>query len=232
MRIKFLLLSFVCLASLAWGEEYYGVEPAPLKVSVPFSAALRNSLDPQGTRLIFLPEGEKTTICEIWWSKTIFAYSKALGPGDASYSNLEKGTLLGVIYFPAPTKDARDQKLRPGYYTMRYVQMPQDKAHRMVIAYPDFVALTPAAADTKSRETLPMSTLLLLSRRASRTKHPAVMSLVPINPGYSEFPGIVPDETGQAVMQVKIKIRTGNKPPEELKLAIVLVPTPKQDMAS
>jgi hypothetical protein len=232
MRIKLLLLSFVCLASLAWGQRYYGVEPAPLKASVPFSAALKNSLDPQGMRLIGAPDDDKITLCELWWSKTVFTYSKALGPGDASYSNLEKGTLLGVIYFPAPTKDARGQKVRPGYYTMRYVEMPPDQAHKTVIAYPDFVALSPAASDAKSHETVPMSTLLLLSRRASRTKHPAVMALVPVNPGYSDFPGIVPDETGQAVLQVKIKTRTGNKPLEELKLAIVLVPTPKLDMGS
>lgn len=232
MRIKFLLLNFVCLASLAWGQGYYGIEPAPLKPSATFPAALRNSLDPQGTRLVTSPDGEKTTICELWWSKTVFANSKAIGPVDASYSNLRKGTLLGVVYFPAQTVDARGQKLRAGYYTMRYVQMPQDLAHRTVIAYPDFVALSPAASDVKSRETLPLNTLLQLSRRASRTRHPAVMSLVPVNPGYSDFPGILPDETGQAVLQVKIKIRIGNKAPEELKLAIVLVPTPKGDMAS
>jgi hypothetical protein len=233
MRIRFLLLlSFVCLASLAWGQRYYGVEPAPLKASVPFSAALRNSLDPQGARLIGAPDDDKILLCELWWSKTVSAYSKTVGPVDSSYGNLQKGTLLGVIYFPAQVSDARGQKLRPGYYTMRYVQMPQDRAHRTVIAYPDFVALSPAASDEKNRETLPLSTLLLLSRRASRTRHPAVMSLVPVNPGYSDFPGIVPDETGQAVLQVKIKIRTGSNPPQELKLAIVLVPTPKGDMAS
>lgn len=232
MRIKFLPLIGVCLASLAWGQGYYAIEPAPLKSSVPFPAALRNSLDPQGTRLIASPDDEKTTLCELWFSKTVSAYSKAAGPVDASYGNLQKGTLLGVVYFPAPSTDARGQKLRPGYYTMRYVQMPQNKAHETVIAYPDFVALSPAASDVKSHETLPLNILLPLSRRASRTRHPAVMSLVPVNPGYSEFPGILPDETGQAVLQVKIKVRIGNKAPEELKLGIVLVPTPKQDMAS
>lgn len=232
MRIKLWLLGFICLAGMAWGQGYYAIEPAPLKPSLPLPAALRNSLDPQGTRLIASPEDQKTTLCELWFSKTVSAYPKAAGPVDASYSNLQKGTLLGVIYFPSPSTDARGQKLRPGYYTMRYVQMPQNKAHETVIAYPDFVALSPAAIDVKSHETLPLSILLPLSRRASRTRHPAIMSLLPVNPGYSEFPGILPDETGQAALQVKIKIRIGNKPPEEFKLGIVLVPTPKQDMAS
>jgi hypothetical protein len=232
MPKKFLLLSFICLAGLAWGQGYYAIEPALLKPSVPFPAVLRNSLEPQGTRLVASPDDEKTTICEVWFSKTVAAYGKATGPVDASYGNLQKGTLLGVVYFPAPSTDARGQKLRPGYYTMRYVQMPQDRPHETVIAYPDFVALSPAASDGKSHQSLPLSILLPLSRRASRTRHPAIMSLVPVNPGYSEFPGVLPDETGQAALQVKIKIRVGNKAPQELKLGIVLVPTPKQDMAS
>lgn len=119
-----------------------------------------------------------------------------------------------------------------GLATMRYVVMPQDRTHETVIAYADFVALSPASWDTKSHQTVPMPTLLQLSRRASRTRHPAIMSLIAVNPGYSDFPGIVTDETRQAVLQVKIKMRVGNQPPEELNLAIVLVPTPKSDMAS
>lgn len=232
MRIKFLPLCLICLATLACGQAYYGVEPAPLKASAPIPAALRNSLDPRGARLIAAPDSDKTMLCELWWSKTVAAYAKAVGPVDSSYGNLQKGVLLGVIYFPAPSLDARGQKLRPGYYTMRYVQMPQDQPHKTVIAYPDFVALSPVATDLKSHDTVPLNTLIELSRRASHTRHPAIMSLIPVNPGYSEFPGILPDETGQAAMQVRIKIKVGNKPPEEIKLGIVLVPTPKQDMAS
>jgi len=232
MPKKLLLFILLLVASPAWGQGYYGIEPAPLRASTPIPAPLRNSLDRQGTRLVAAPEDEKTTLCELWFSKTVSAVAKAVGPVDSSYGNLQKGTLLGVVYFPAPSTDARGQKLRAGYYTMRYVQMPQDESHKTVIAYPDFVALSPATIDVKVHQALPLSTLLQLSRRASRTRHPAVMSLAPINPGYSEFPGILPDETGQAVLQVKIKIKIGNKAPEEFKLGIVLVPTPKQDMGS
>jgi hypothetical protein len=232
MRIKFLPLCLLFLASFARGQAYYGVEPAPLKASAPIPAALRNSLDPEGTRLIAAPDSDKTHLCEVWFSKTVAALAKAEGPVDSSYGNLQKGVLLGVIYFPRPTFDARGQKLRPGYYTMRYVQMPQDQSHKTVIAYPDFVALSPVATDLKSHDTVPLNTLIELSRRASHTRHPAIMSLIPVNPGFSEFPGILPDETGQAAMQVKIKIKVGSKAPEEMKLAIVLMPTPKQDMAS
>jgi hypothetical protein len=233
MRIRLLLLSFVGLASLAWGQGFYAIEPAPLKTSVPFSTALRKSLDPHGTRVVTSAgEGEKTTVCEVWWSKVVFADAKARGPEDASYSNLQLGTLLGVVYYPSPVVDAQGQKLRPGYYTMRYVELPQDKAHETVLTYPDFVILSPAADDVKKHETLPMDALLQLGRQASQTRHPAVTGLVPVNPGYQDFPGIVPQQTGEATLQVKLKTRTGNKASEDLKLAIVLVTAPKRDIGS
>jgi hypothetical protein len=233
MRFRLLVLMFVCAASMAWGQGFYAIEPAPLKASVPFSNALRNSLNPQGSRILTSAEyGDQKTMCEVWWSKTVFAYPKARGPEDASYSNLQVGTLLGVVYYPAQVVDAKGQKIRAGYYTMRYVELPKDKTHETVLAYPDFAVLIPAAADVKSHETLPMSTLLELGRRASQTRHPAVTSLVPVNPGYQDFPGIVPQDTGEATLQVKLKSRSGNNPAQEFKLAIVLVSMPKRDIGS
>lgn len=232
MRLRCLFLSVLSLSTAGWGQAYYAVEPAPLKATAPFAESLRKYLDPQGLRLVAAPDGQKTTLCEVWWGKSVSAYAKPHGPEDASYSNLEPGALVGVVHYPAEFFDASGQKLRAGYYTMRYVLLPRDKAHQRVIAYPDFVALSPAALDHKNRETLPLNDLLLLSREASRKRHPAVISLVPFNPGYQDLPMIVPDESGEAVLQVKIKTRIGETPSEDLKMAIELVPTPKHDIGS
>jgi hypothetical protein len=228
MRTKFLLLSFICLASLAWGQGSYAIEPTPLKPSAPFPAALRDSLDPQGTLVASYGHGQRVVVCELWWSKTIYMYPKAQGPSNANYSKLEKGTLLGVVYFHARTDDAKDQKIRAGYYTMRYVQMPQNKAHGGIDAYPDFLALSPVAIDGKSHETLPLDTLIQLSRRASRTRHPAVISMLPLNPAFDDFPAMVSDEPGNAILQIKLTSRAGGKTPEEIKLAMVIVPADKE----
>lgn len=229
VRIKRLLFSLVCLAGVAWGQGYYSIERELLKAQAPIPAAIKKSLNADGTRLINSPDGKKAPLCELWLSKVVSAYPKAVGSADASYGELETGTLLGVIYFPKKARDARGQELPPGYYTMRYVQMPQDNAHETVTSYPDFVALSPVAADTKSHETLALEPLMELSRRASRTRHPAVIGLVPTDAGYSEFPGLVP---GQAILQVKIKVRKGNQAPEDLKLAIALIPPSPQDTGS
>lgn len=232
MRKKVLLLAIVCLANLAWGQGFYSIEPAPLKSSVPLSAALRNSLDPHGTRIFTTPEGDKVNFCEVWWSKVVSTYSKARGPDDASYSNLEVGALLGVVYYPREVVDAQNKKLLPGYYTMRYAELPRDKAHETVLMYPDFVVLSPVEADSKPHDTLPMDTLLQLSRLASHRHHPAIVSMVPINPGYRDFPGIIPQQTGEATLQVNLKARTGNQAPTDLHIAIVLVSLPKRDIGS
>jgi len=230
-KLLFLLLSVLSLASVAWADSLYSVEPVQLKSSAPLSASLKNYLNPQGLLLVASPEGTRILVCEVWWSKSVAAFAKPHGPDDASYSKIEPGALVGVVHFFSEFDDATDHKLRAGYYTMRYVLLPRDKQHETVIAYPDFVALVPAALDVENRETLSLNTLLQLSRHASRAKHPAVMSLAPFNPGYQDPPMIVPEENGEAILQLQIKTRVG-KIPDEMKIAIVLVPTPKHDIGS
>lgn len=219
------------MASSAWADSLYSVEPAQLKPSAPLSVSLKNFLDPQGLLLVASPEGTRIPVCEVWWSKGVAAFPKSRGPEDASYSNLEPGALLGVVHFFSEFDDATDHKIRAGYYTMRYVLLPRDRQHQTVIAYPDFVALVPASLDTGNHESLSLSTLLQLSRHAARGKHPAVVSLAPFNPGYQDLPMIVPEENGEAILQAQIKTRVG-KTSGDMKIAIVLVPTPKHDIGS
>jgi hypothetical protein len=236
MRTKFsvlLLLSFVVLASVAWGQNPYTMEPAPLKASAPVSATVRSAIEPQGMRVVTFGHGMKITVCEVWWAKTVFTYAKAMGPANAIYGKLQRGTLLGVLYFPTPIDDGRDQKIRAGYYTMRYVQMPQTRAHENVSTYPDFVALSPAGSDAKSHQTIPMETLLVMSRRASQTTHAAIISLAPVNPSLEELPAVGVDDTNQCVLQVKIHAKQpAAKAGEEMKLAIVLIPAREENGGS
>ena len=231
MRKLLFWLSLLLLGGPARADSLYSVEPVQLKSSAPLSASLKNHIDPQGLLLVASPEGTRILVCEVWWSKSVAAFAKPHGPEDASYSNIEPGGLVGVIHFFSEFDDATDHKLRAGFYTMRYVLLPRDRQHETVIAYPDFVALVPAALDSGNRETLPLNTLLEVSRHASRSKHPGVMSLAPFNPGYHDLPMIVPEENGEAILQVSIKTRV-DKVPQEMKIAIVLVPTPKHDIGS
>ncbi len=70
--------------------------------------------------------------------------------------------------------------------------------------YRDFVLLSPVAADTQVDKTLKLEDLLRLSRQASGTPHPAVMSLVPASQG-TTFPSAVQDDKGHWVLQVKVQ---------------------------
>jgi len=65
------------------------------------------------------------------------------------------------------------------------------------------VALSPAAADTEIDKGLKFEDLVKLSKQASGTGHPAVMSLVPVSQGAS-FPSVVQDDQGRWVLQTKL----------------------------
>ncbi len=69
-----------------------------------------------------------------------------------------------------------------------------------------------------------------LSDHASRTKHPAIISVVPVKQSYKDRPGIVFDDTGMCTLQVKLHTSTpGGNMEGEVQLAIVLV-TPQNEM--
>lgn len=179
--------------------------------------------------------GLDTDIVEVWWRNGIPANSNGAAASDLLYGRVQPGSLLGVVRFPAEStddfrEDFRDQKLRPGFYTMRYAPMPKDAEHKNVTPYRDFVVLSPVNLDRDYTRTLPMDELLSRSRIASRTRHPAVLSLVPVNRIYKSFPGIVADDSGRCVLQVKLQLdnAAADGKGSELPLAIILV-TPQSN---
>jgi hypothetical protein len=225
----FLGMAIVFTAMPSRGQEPYSIEPVTAKASAYLPQTLVNGLDPQGSRLTTYDNGLKATVSEIWWAKSVATQETAAGSRGILYGNLKVGTLVGVIHFFAESsedyrEDFRDQKLRPGYYTMRYAQMPEDSQHKGVSPYRDFVLLTPVSVDRDPDRVLSAEELVRLSRFASRTKHPAVMSLVPVDAEHKDFPGLRSDDAGTCIMQVKLHAKAEkDKPPQELGFAIILV---------
>jgi hypothetical protein len=209
------LLGLVLAAQLlgtawAWGQGAYKIEPvATVPSDIP--KALQDALQPQGTRVV----GDKGAVCEVWVGKAV-----AQGTGgnpDAVYPSLGVGTLVGVLHFPAAGSDFRGQTIKPGYYTLRYALLPQDGNHMGVNPYRDFLLLSPVAADTQIDKPLQPLELFKLSRQASGTNHPAVMSLVPTAKG-ATFPSLGQDDQGHTLLQVKLGASGGDLP-----IALVVV---------
>ena len=207
IRVMAAFLLFV--STVAWGQGAYKTEPVGPLNSPDVPKALEEKLQAQGTRLV---SDKGAAVSEVWLVK-----SAALGPSsagsDAVYPTLSVGILIGVLHFPTPGSDFRGQPIKPGYYTLRYAKMPQDGNHMGANPYPDFAALSLAAADTEIDKGLKFEDLVKLSKQVSGTGHPAVMSLVPVSQGAS-FPSVVQDDQGRWVLQTKLG---------DLPIALVLV---------
>lgn len=188
----------LALATLAWAQGSYKAEPAGPLTASDVPKALEDALSPEGARLV---SDKGATVAELWTLKSV-ALGAASSNSDALYSSLSVGTLVGVLHFPAQSNDFRGQTIKAGYYTLRYGKMPQDGNHMGANPYPDFLLLSPVSADTQLTP-VKLDDLLNLSRKASGTAHPAVMSLIPVASG-AKFPSAAADDKGNEALEVKL----------------------------
>ena len=65
---------------------------------------------------------------EIWWVKAV-PLEKAPASGKPSWADVADGTLVGAIRVGAAWTDIRGHGMKPGVYTLRYGQQPQDGNH-------------------------------------------------------------------------------------------------------
>jgi hypothetical protein len=228
-------LALAFSASPARGQEPYAAEPATAKASAYLPQSIVDGLDPQGSRLVTFVNGLKTPVSEVWWSKNVMTQESPANSSGILYGNLKVGALVGVVHYLAESsedfrEDFRDQKLRPGYYTMRYAQTPADHEHKDVSPYRDFVLLSPVSVDREPDKILGMDELLKWSRLASHGRHPAIMSLVPVDTGYKNFPVVRTDDAGTCILQVKLhgKPEKGGSP-QELGFAVIMVTPIKEN---
>jgi hypothetical protein len=213
----------------AWSfeTEPFSIEPVTPRASTSFPQKIVDALDPQGSLLFTYSHGLKLGVCEIFWVKTAVAQDSPPGSSKTSYSALKPGALLGVIHFLPEAnedylEDFHDQKLKPGYYTMRYAALPDTDTV-------DFVLLSPLSMDRDPSLVLPPEELFRLSRGVSHTKHPAVMSLVPIDLRGKDFPDVRTDGEGTWTLQAKLHLRPSKgDATKEIAVSLVVI-TPKKE---
>ena len=83
--------------------------------------------------------------------------------------------------------------------------------------YRDFLLISPVTGDSQIDKPLQLPDVYKLSRQASGTNHPAVMSLVPPAQGAST-PSVGQDDQGHTVLLMKLGTAGGDLP-----IAIVVV---------
>ncbi|MGH9431670.1 MAG: hypothetical protein ACRD3T_09020 [Terriglobia bacterium] len=210
------LAVFMLVASFAWAQASYKVAPASLPGSSNVPQSVLGALEAQGESF---QNSAGTAICEVWFRKGIPVTKSASSSADVIYGGMSVGEWVGLIHFPQKATDYRGQAIKPGYYTLRYAQIPQDGNHMGVSTYRDFLLMSPVAADTQPNQDLSFDALVKLSRQTAGTGHPAILMLDPAHPS-SAFPGAVADDQGNWTLQVKLDT---NAQPAQLPFAVVLV---------
>ncbi len=170
-RVSALLLG-LCLFAVPAAADFKLEKGAAAPDGIP--AALKELVQAQGVRVL---NDAGAPYAEIWLHKALAGESKAPG-ADVIYAGIPEGRFLGVWRFVAAGSDFRGQQIKPGFYSMRYALIPNDGNHLGASQYRDFVLLVPAAADQNPAGTLKFEEIVLLSRKASGTGHPAVFPLV------------------------------------------------------
>jgi hypothetical protein len=156
------------LAGIAAAADY---RTEPAGPPPPEAAAVAQALIPEGVKVV-RPDGN--ILAEFWFAREV-------GPEGAPEQNatwgIAHGTFLGVVRAGARWSDRRGQPIRPGVYTMRLSFFPMNGDHQGVAPQRDFAILCPVEIDKDAAARPSFDALMEMSRKASRTPHPLVLSL-------------------------------------------------------
>jgi len=164
------LLFSLLLASVTLFGQYTAEQagPPPADLSPEIVAALG------GTGYKIVGSGG-ATYAELWFRNSSVD-GPVTGELEVSWNTVAHGTLIGAIRYPGKGEDRRGQVIQPGVYTLRFSFYPMNGAHQGLEPSRDFLILSPAAIDRDPTATPKFAELMQMSRHASHTQHPAVLS--------------------------------------------------------
>jgi hypothetical protein len=197
MRTRFLSVSAFLLAaaSVAFGAvtaEPAGAPPAEA------DAAIAGTLQKEGVRI---KDGDKV-LMELWF-RAALPKGAPHGQPNVTLADVPHGAVLGVARFPARGSDRRGQTVKPGVYTMRLSFFPENGDHQGAAPQRDFLVLSPAGDDKDVNSTPDFEALMNMSRKASGTPHPLVLSMWKQDPANFKA-GVAPDGEHDQALQTKI----------------------------
>ena len=161
----FLLAASAALAQ--YKSEPAGAPPAEL------APAISQALEQQGTKIV---GSNGAVFCEVWFRTSLPSGAKSSEEG-VTLPMIPHGVLVGAIRFPGAGADRRGQPIKPGVYTLRYSLQPVNGDHLGVSPQRDFLVMVPASEDKDANAMPNYDALMVMSRKASGTRHPAVLSM-------------------------------------------------------
>lgn len=133
-------------------------------------------VDAKGQKIV----GKDGAVCSVWLVKEVPMKANFKPTLNVKYP-FAPGELIGVLQVQAKSKytDFRGQEIKPGVFTLRYGQQPEDGNHVGTSDLADFLLAIPASVDTDPN---PIAVFKALSDRSAKTAgstHPAIFSLLP-----------------------------------------------------
>ena len=189
-----LVISAIALATAVFGQ--YKTEPAgapPAELAPGFAQTLEKT----GTRIT----GPTGVVCEIWFRAQAPSGAKSADE-SVTMKSVPPGALLGAIRFPGRGYDRRGQQIKSGVYTLRYGWIPVNGDHQGAAPQRDFLVMVQAAEDKDPAATPTFEALMALSKKASGTPHPAVMSFWKQDTDFQ--PGVSKQGESDWVLQTKM----------------------------
>lgn len=162
------LTTIFLLAGVAAAADYRTEPAGPPPAE---AGALAPALAADGIRVV-KPDGG--ALCSFWFAREV---GKESQPEQNATWGIAHGTFLGVVKVESRWSDRRGQPIRPGVYTLRLSFFPMNGDHQGVAPQRDFAILSPAEIDKDAAAKPSFDQLMDMSRKASRTPHPLVLSL-------------------------------------------------------
>lgn len=157
--------------------------------------------------------GEATV--EIWLVNGVAA--TAPGPG---WSNVESGTLVGALRVTGTFKEIRGKVVKPGVYTLRYGQQPQNGDHLGISPFREFLLLSPAAVD-RDPKVLGFDGAVAVSKQTVGTAHPSSLSLDPPEDAPGAVGSAYKNESGHD--GVVFEVKQSGKGAGSIKFGLILL---------
>jgi hypothetical protein len=183
---------------MLWGQHYKADKAGPPPAEL--APGIAQALNKSGFQI----SNNGAAYCELWLRESLPSHpatGQNAAPPNVTLPNLPQGALLGVIRFDSDGFDRRGQRISPGVYTLRYGIMPMNGSHEGAAPQRDFLLLTPAAEDRDLNATPDFDAVVAMSRKASHTGHPAVLSFWKAE---TDSPGFSQQDDTDWVLEAKI----------------------------
>lgn len=168
--MKKLVVSLLVGAVSLFGQ--YKTEPAGAPPS-DLPAAMAQLLNKDGIKV---ESSDGKVFCEVWLVSKAPSGPSSREP-NVTLPTIPAGAFLGVLRFPGQGADRRGQTIKAGVYTLRYSDFPINGDHQGVAPQRDFLIISPIAVDSDPKPVSDFDALMALSRKATGTQHPGILSL-------------------------------------------------------